>query len=75
MLRKQIVGFLELNEKIDQKQDGLRAKRSCLSQLLEHYLDILYMLERGDNMDLVYNDFAKAFNKCDIDLLIHKTKA
>ena len=33
------------------------------------------MLERGENVDLIYLDFAKAFDKCDIDLLIHKTKA
>ena len=75
MLRKQIVGFLELNEKMDPNQHGSRGKRSCLSQLLEHHLEILDMLERGENVDLVYLDFAKAFDKCDINLLLHKTKA
>ena len=75
MLRKQIVGFLELNEKMDPKQHGSRAKRSCLSQLLEHHLEILDMLERGENVDLVYLDFSKAFDKCDINILIHKVKA
>ena len=74
MLRKQIVGFLELNEKMDPKQHGSRAKRSCLSQLLEHHLEILDMLERGENVDLVYLDFSKAFDKCDINILIHKVK-
>ena len=33
------------------------------------------MLERGENVDLVYLDFAKAFNKCDINLLKNQTKA
>ena len=75
MLRKQMVGFLELNEKMDPKQHGSRSKRSCLSQLLEHHLEILDMLERGENVDLVYLDVAKAFDKCDINLLIHKAKA
>ena len=75
MLRKQIVGFLEINEKMDPNQHGSRGKRSCLSQLLEHHLEILDMLERGENVDLVYLDFAKAFDKCDINLLLHKTKA
>ena len=71
---KAMVSFLELNEKMDPKQHGSRAKRSCLSQLLEHHLEILDMLERGENVDLVYLDFAKAFNKCYINLLIHKAK-
>ena len=75
MLRKQINGFLELSEKMDPNDHGSRAKRSCLSQLLEHHLEILDMLERGENVDLVYLDFAKAFDKCDINLLLHKAKA
>ena len=64
-----MVSFLELNEKMDPKQHGSRA-----TQLLEHHLEILDMLERGENVDLVYLDFAKAFNKCYINLLIHKAK-
>ena len=75
MLRKQIVGFLEMHDKMVPNQHGSRAKRSCLSQLLEHHLEILDMLERGENVDLVYLDFAKAFDKCDINLLLHKVKA
>ena len=34
ILRKQIIGFLEINKKMDQNQHGSRGKRSCLSQLL-----------------------------------------
>ena len=74
MLRKQIVGFLEMNEKMDPNQHGSRGRRSCLSQLLEHHLEVLDMLERGENVDIVYLDFAKAFDKCDINLLLHLTK-
>ena len=40
MLRKQIVGFLEMNEKMDPNQHGSRGRRSCLSQLLEHLLEV-----------------------------------
>ena len=66
---KAMVNFFELNEKMNPKQHGSRA-----TQLLEHHLEILDMLERGENVDLVYLDFAKAFNKCYINLLIHKAK-
>ena len=33
------------------------------------------MLERDKNVDLLYLDISKAFDKCDIYILIHKTKA
>ena len=75
MLRKDLIRYLEFHEKMDKNQHGSRGKRSCLSQLLEHHLEILDMLEKGENVDLVYLDFAKAFDKCDIDLLLHKVKA
>ena len=55
-------------------QHGFRSRRSCLSQLLEHYDKILEILENGDNVDCVYLDFAKCFDKIDIGLLCHKLK-
>ena len=75
MLRKDMIGYLEYNDKMDNNQHGSRGKRSCVSQLLEHHLEILEMLERGENVDLIYLDLAKAFDKCGIDLLLHKVKA
>ena len=74
MLRRQLIGFLEMNNKMDPNQHGSRGKRSCLSQLLEHHLEILEMLERGENVDSIYLDFSKAFDKCDINLLLQKVK-
>ena len=43
-------------------QHGFRQGRSCLSQLLEHYDNILKILEEGGNADVIYLDFAKAFD-------------
>ena len=45
-----------------------------LSQLLEHYDNILKVLEEGNNADVVYLDFSKCFDKIDIGLLCHKLK-
>ena len=53
----------------------LEKKRSCLSQLLEHYEDILKGLEEGINVETIYLDFAKAFDKVDIGILCHRMKA
>ena len=74
IIRKSLVAYLEVNMKMNPAQHGFRSKRSCLSQLLEHYDTILKILENGENADCVYLDFAKCFDKIDIGLLCHKLK-
>ena len=74
VLRKQIVNHLESNDLMDPDQHGSRQKRSCLSQLLEHHDEILKMLEDGVNVDVIYTDFAKAYEKIDHAQLLKKMK-
>jgi hypothetical protein len=57
---------------MDPDQHGSRNKRSCLSQLLEHHDEILRMMEEGGNVDVVYTDFEKAYEKVDHEKLIDK---
>ena len=59
---------------LEDTQHGFRAGRSCLSQLIEHYDYILEELAKGHNVDVVYLDFAKAFDKVDHGILCHKLK-
>ena len=40
-------------------------KRSCLSQLLQHYNEIILSLEQGKIHEVVYLDFSKAFDTVD----------
>ena len=47
------------------KSSFKKSKMLCFSPLLEHYDEIVRILEEGHNTDLVYLDFAKA-NKCEI---------
>ena len=56
------------------KQHGLSSGRSCLSQLLEHHNKILEELEKSNNVDVIYLDFAKAFDKVDLGILLNKLK-
>ena len=56
------------------KQHGIRSGRSCLSQLLEHHHKILEGLEKSNNVDVIYLDFAKAFDKVDHGILLNKLK-
>ena len=53
-------------------QHGFRTGRSCLSQLLQHQEQITQYIEAGKNVDVVYLDFAKAFDKLDIKITLQK---
>lgn len=75
ILRKHIVHHLEQNDLFNESQHGFRSGRSCLSQLLEHYDKVLTHLEAGYNVDTIYLDFSKAFDKVDIRALLTKIEA
>ena len=75
VLRKKIVWFLERNDLFNSSQHGLRTGRSCLLQLLAHYDKILSLLDQGHNVDVIYLDFAKAFDKLDFNVTLSKLKA
>ena len=49
--------------------------QKCLSHLLEHHDQVLSSLEEGLNVDSIYLDFRKAFDKVDIGILCHKMKS
>ena len=74
VVRKQIVAHLESNGLMDLDQHGSRQRRSCLSQLLEHHDEILRMMEKGGNVDVLYADFSKAYDKIDHFKLLEKLK-
>ena len=74
VVRKKVVNYMEVNNLMDPQQHGSRQRRSCLSQLLEHYDEILQTLETGCNVDVVYTDFEKAYEKVDHKTLLMKMK-
>jgi exonuclease III len=55
-------------------QHGFRGGRSCLSQLLVHYERITDEVGTGNNVDVIYLDFEKAFDKVDHGILLHKVR-
>ena len=66
------MAFFEAEGVMDPSQYGARGGRSTLSQLLEQHDYVLRMLENGDNLDVIYLDFEKAFDKVDHPLLLRK---
>ena len=72
VVRNQLVNFLHENNLFNPNQHGFRIGRSCLSQLLAHYDRIVSLLESGVNVDTIYLDFSKAFDKVDHTILLKK---
>ena len=69
-----MVQHLEMNLLISRNQHGFRKKRSCMAQLLSHIEEIYTSLNNGDEVDIIYLDFAKAFDKVDHQVLLAKLK-
>ena len=74
VVKTSLQNFLEVTLALNDGQHGFRARRSCLSQLLRHYDTILSGMEDGNNVDTVYLDYAKEFDKVDKGILAHKMK-
>ena len=68
VMRNRIVQFLKEHHLLNDSQHGFTEGRSCLSQLLVHHDKVLSILESGVNVDTIYLDFAKAFDKVDHNL-------
>ena len=73
-IRKKLVQHLEDNALVTDSQHGFRKTRSCLTQLLHHVDHILKCLNSGDEVDTIYLDYAKAFDKVDHQILLAKLK-
>lgn len=74
IIAKNMAQYLEENNLMNKDQHGFRTGRSCLSQLLAHYETILEKLEHNKSVDVVYLDFAKAFDKVDHGILLQKAR-
>ena len=63
ILKDQIVNHLSINDLIKPTQHGFMNKRSCLTNLLEYLEIITRFIDEGENVDVIYLDFSKAFDK------------
>ena len=72
IMRDAIVVHLTRYKLIRESQHGFMRGRSCLTNLLEYLEEMTKLLDSGKSVDIVYLDFAKAFDKVPIKRLISK---
>ena len=75
VLRRKLVDFIETNNLLTKEQYGFRTGMSCMSQLLNHFEKILNLLEKSSNVDVLYLDMSKAFDKVDHAILLRKLES
>ena len=72
ILASKIMKHGEENNILYPLQHGFRKGHSCETQLIEFVDDISKNLQEGQQTDILILDFAKAFDKVNHSLLIHK---
>ena len=72
LVRDEIVEHLEANGLLRGTQHGFRKGRSCLTNLLSFLDRVTEELDDGGSVDVIYLDFAKAFDKVPHQRLLRK---
>ena len=75
LIRDKLVKHLEENKLIKDSQHGFRFKRSCLTNLLDFFYDVLNQYDESKAVDIIYLDFQKAFDKVPHKRLLIKLKS
>ena len=75
IIKNAINTFLLENDLLNSTQHGFMPKKSCLTNLLHCMEEVTSILDEGDCVDILYLDFAKAFDKVQHQRLIQKMEA
>jgi hypothetical protein len=75
LLKDHIVTHLERNRLIKATQHGFMKGRSCVTNLLTFFDKVTSELDSGESIDVIYLDFAKAFDTVPHERLKKKMKA
>ena len=70
-----IVNHLNIHTLLLQSQHGFTKGKSCLTNLLLFLEDITKAVDEGKPLDVIYLDFAKAFDKVPHLRLLHKIES
>ena len=72
IVKEDLQEFLETNNLLAKNQQGFRKGKSCISQLLEHAEKLINAIENKVNIDSIYLDFLKAFDKADHFIILKR---
>jgi len=75
LLKTTIMKHLEANNLVNSSQHGFMAGRSCCTNLLEFLEEVTRAVDEGVPVDVIYLDFAKAFDKVPKERLLEKLRA
>lgn len=64
-----------INQNVTLHQHGFFKKRSTLTNLTSFIDDVLKEISAGNEIDAIYSDFSKAFDKVDHLILLHKLQS
>ena len=59
---------------IDQRQHGFLPNRPCSTKLLQLTDDVVQSLHKNIGTDIIYSDFAKAFDTVNHDIILRKLR-
>ena len=74
LIRDKMVGHLERHNLIRPSQHGFMAGRSTATNMLEYMETLTRLLDQGHAVDVLYLDFAKAFDKVPHERLLAKCR-
>lgn len=66
--------MLRCNHKLDDRQHGFLPSKSCCTQLVGFCDSLALSLNKNIRSDVIYFDFAKAFDSVNHDIILHKLK-
>ena len=72
IVKKELQEFLEEFGLLSKNQHGFRKGKSCISQLLVHAEQMIQAIENRKNLDSIYLDFQKAFDKADHFIILKR---
>jgi hypothetical protein len=75
LIRDAMTAHLTANKLINKSQHGFVKDRSCVTNLLEFLEQATTVVDSGAGFDIIYLDFAKAFDKVPIKRLLKKVRA
>ena len=66
--------FASCESLLDPRQHGFMNEKSCTTQMIPFTYDLARNINNKEKTDIIYFDFAKAFDSVSHDLILHKLK-